>query len=111
MLDEAFTFEILAQALKRHSKRPLKALLLDQRYFPGMGNWMADEVLWRANLHPNCRSPMMGAKEQKKTFSTDSFCGSGCDEISRNKGEIRLLDGYFTKDGKMAEPVQNREWH
>lgn len=30
----------------------LKSLLLDQRYFPGMGNLYADEVLWAASLHP-----------------------------------------------------------
>ena len=73
MLSSAFDFEILETALNRHTKRPLKSLLLDQRYFPGMGNWMADEVLWRANLHPNCRPPMMGAKEQRKLFQQILF--------------------------------------
>ncbi len=73
MLSKEFTFEILVHALRRHSKRPLKALLLDQRYFPGMGNWMADEVLWRAHLHPNCRSPMLGGKEERKLFQQILF--------------------------------------
>jgi formamidopyrimidine-DNA glycosylase len=27
-------------------------VLLNQKYFPGIGNWMADEILWRAALHP-----------------------------------------------------------
>ncbi len=44
--------EDLESVLTKHSKTPLKSLLLDQRYFPGIGNWMADEILWRAALHP-----------------------------------------------------------
>jgi formamidopyrimidine-DNA glycosylase len=31
---------------------PLKARLLDQRAIAGIGNLLADEVLWRAKLHP-----------------------------------------------------------
>ena len=86
ILSSAFNFEILETALNRHAKRPLKALLLDQRYFPGMGNWMADEVLWRANLHPNCRSPMMGAKEQKKLFQQILFVVRGAMKSVGTKG-------------------------
>jgi formamidopyrimidine-DNA glycosylase len=86
MLDEAFTYEILETALNRHTKRPLKALLLDQRYFPGMGNWMADEVLWLANLHPNCRSTMMSAKEQKKLFQQILFVVRGAMKSVGTKG-------------------------
>lgn len=50
--DRAFNRKRLAAILERHSRRPLKALLLDQRHFPGIGNWMADEILWRARIHP-----------------------------------------------------------
>jgi formamidopyrimidine-DNA glycosylase len=39
-----FTTARVAEALQRHARRPLKALLLDQAWFPGIGNWMADEV-------------------------------------------------------------------
>lgn len=33
-------------------KAPIKALLLDQRLFAGVGNWIADEVLYRARIDP-----------------------------------------------------------
>jgi formamidopyrimidine-DNA glycosylase len=33
-------------------RAPLKALLLDQRLFAGLGNIYADEALWWARLHP-----------------------------------------------------------
>ena len=51
--ENEFNLEILEKAVNRHNRRPIKALLLDQNYFPGMGNWMADEVLWRAKLRPS----------------------------------------------------------
>ncbi|KAI8576897.1 hypothetical protein K450DRAFT_254822 [Umbelopsis ramanniana AG] len=31
---------------------PIKALLLDQSFSAGVGNWVADEVLWHAKIHP-----------------------------------------------------------
>ena len=33
-------------------KAPLKAVLLDQSLFAGVGNWIADEVLYQARLEP-----------------------------------------------------------
>ncbi|HXJ59468.1 MAG TPA: DNA-formamidopyrimidine glycosylase family protein [Verrucomicrobiae bacterium] len=48
----AFTLERMANYLTRHARAPLKAVLLAQDAFPGVGNWMADEILWRARLHP-----------------------------------------------------------
>jgi len=33
-------------------KAPIKALLLDQGVFAGVGNWIADEVLYQARIHP-----------------------------------------------------------
>ncbi|CAK9324545.1 unnamed protein product [Citrullus colocynthis] len=34
-------------------KLPIKTLLLDQSYISGIGNWVADEVLYQARIHPN----------------------------------------------------------
>lgn len=48
-----FTLEHLEKGLKRRAKTPLKSTLLDQEIFPGIGNWMADEVLWQARLSPH----------------------------------------------------------
>ena len=36
----------------RSKKVPIKALLLDQSCISGIGNWVADEVLYQAKLHP-----------------------------------------------------------
>lgn len=42
-----------------HSYRPaaieLKALLLDQKFCAGIGNWIADEILYQSRFHPRKR--------------------------------------------------------
>jgi formamidopyrimidine-DNA glycosylase len=48
----AFTVAAVAEFFTRRKRTPLKAALLLQARFPGIGNWMADEILWRAALHP-----------------------------------------------------------
>lgn len=34
-------------------KKPIKALLLDQAFFSGVGNWVADEIIYHARIHPS----------------------------------------------------------
>ena len=52
VLSRQFTLAATAHFLQRRRRAPLKAVLLMQERFPGIGNWMADEILWRARLHP-----------------------------------------------------------
>lgn len=40
------------EKLFKSTKRNIKALLLDQRHFAGVGNWIADEILFQAKIHP-----------------------------------------------------------
>lgn len=39
-------------ALMRRKRVPVKALLLDQANLSGVGNWVADEILYQARIHP-----------------------------------------------------------
>jgi formamidopyrimidine-DNA glycosylase len=48
----AFTVPAVSEFLRRRARSPIKAVLLMQECFPGIGNWMADEILWRAEIHP-----------------------------------------------------------
>ncbi len=52
LLSKAFSPAALAAFLNRRARTPIKSVLLMQERFPGLGNWMADEILWRARLHP-----------------------------------------------------------
>ncbi len=52
-MDRGFTVEHVRKFLNRHPAVPLKTLLLDQKGFPGIGNWMADEVVWQMKVWPH----------------------------------------------------------
>jgi formamidopyrimidine-DNA glycosylase len=56
MISPAFTHVVLSETLSRRRRSPIKAVLLDQDLFPGVGNWMADEILWQVKLHPATRA-------------------------------------------------------
>lgn len=60
---DAFTASLLTGVLQRHARVPLKMLLLDQRYFPGVGNWMADEIMWQMKLSPATPSGSLTGKQ------------------------------------------------
>ena len=62
----AFTLAVVSEFLRRRARAPLKAVLLMQERFPGVGNWMADEILWRASLHPARRCGDLTPNEIKK---------------------------------------------
>ncbi len=88
MLDEKYEIKILKDAVIRHKKRPIKALLLDQRYFHGMGNWMADEVLWRAKIHPGLRCGKISAPKVKVLFKQILFVARGAmQSVGRHGGD------------------------
>ena len=53
VLSDEFTHERTVHFLQRRRRTSIKAVLLMQDHFPGVGNWMADEILWRAQLHPS----------------------------------------------------------
>lgn len=63
ILSRAFTVEAVADFLRRRGRAPVKAVLLMQERFPGIGNWMADEVLWRAAIHPRRAAGSLSPKE------------------------------------------------
>lgn len=59
------TTQELAKGLQ-NKKSLLKPLLLDQRIAPGVGNWIADEVLYQARLHPERRANTLTPEEVER---------------------------------------------
>ena len=75
------------------SKRsPIKSVLLDQSVIAGIGNWMADDVLLQARLHPGTRS-----------------CDLTPDEISTLTSAIKTVAGIAVKAGADASKFP-RHW-
>jgi formamidopyrimidine-DNA glycosylase len=50
-------------ALLRERTAPMKALLLDQTFAAGVGNWIADEVLYQARIAPHRPARTLTADE------------------------------------------------
>ncbi len=58
--------------LDRLSRRRggVKAFLMDQRFVAGVGNLLADEVLWQARIHPRLRVEDLDAATRARLFRT-----------------------------------------
>ena len=61
-LDDLPSVKELA-ALFARRKIPIKALLLDQGALAGLGNWLADEVLYQARIAPKRAASSLDARE------------------------------------------------
>jgi formamidopyrimidine-DNA glycosylase len=57
------------RALLAKRKAPIKAVLLDQGAFAGVGNWVADEVLYQAGISPHRRASSLTPREVKRLRS------------------------------------------
>ncbi len=69
----AFTRKFFDDFLDRHGRAPIKAVLLMQSGFSGIGNWMADEVLWRAKVLPSKRTQELNETERTRLFRATRF--------------------------------------
>lgn len=78
---DVFTEDYLRDKMK--SRRvPIKALLLDQAVISGIGNWVADEVLYQAKLHPEQYCNDFSDAEIKKLYeSIRSVCQTAVDKL------------------------------
>ena len=68
-----FDRKFLDQFLDRHRKAPIKAVLLLQNGFSGVGNWMADEILWRAKILPSKRTGKLSKRERVAILRAAKF--------------------------------------
>ena len=68
-----FDAAFLGAFLERHRKAPIKAVLLRQEGFSGVGNWMADEILWRAKIQPNKATGKLTAGQRDELWRETKF--------------------------------------
>ncbi|HLK15279.1 MAG TPA: DNA-formamidopyrimidine glycosylase family protein [Fimbriimonadaceae bacterium] len=62
VLDHPWTVDELHAVLSKR-QAPIKALLLDQSLFAGVGNWIADEALFQAGIRPSRAASTLTRKE------------------------------------------------
>ncbi len=64
IMSKDFDSKYVADFLRRHARAPIKAVVLLQSGFPGIGNWMADEILWRAKILPSKPAGKLSAQDR-----------------------------------------------
>ncbi len=76
-----FTEEFLRSKMRsRHV--PVKALLLDQAFISGIGNWVGDEVLYHARLHPEQYCDDFNDAQIKKLYEMIRYvCQTAVDKL------------------------------
>ncbi|KAH6647561.1 Formamidopyrimidine-DNA glycosylase N-terminal domain-containing protein [Truncatella angustata] len=69
---DIFTEEYLRRKMKsRHV--PIKALLLDQAVISGIGNWVGDEIMYQARLHPEQYSDDFSDEDIAKLYKATRY--------------------------------------
>ncbi len=69
-----FTEELVREFLRRRTRLAVKAALMVQERFPGVGNWMADEILWRARIDPRRTCGTLGRRAGLLWRETREVC-------------------------------------
>lgn len=73
---DKFDQEFLGAFLDRHARAPIKAVILMQNGFAGIGNWMADEILWRAKIAPSILAGALAPVRRVRLFRETRFVAS-----------------------------------
>lgn len=99
----AFDRKFLDGFLKRHGRAPIKAVLLLQQGFAGIGNWMADEILWRAKIVPAKPAGALSAPQRARLFQeTRVVASESLRIVGPNFGDLPrdwLIHQKWKRDG------------
>ncbi|OJD37675.1 formamidopyrimidine-dna glycosylase [Diplodia corticola] len=81
---DILTVDWLAKKL-RSKKVPVKALLLDQANISGVGNWVGDEVLYQAKIHPEQYSNTFSDAQIKQLHDALMYvCDLACETLAES---------------------------
>ena len=102
---EEFTYARFKQVLAEYAgecDKPVKAFLINQPSFPGIGNGYLQDILFRASLHPKRKVRGLRAAEGRKLYSairkvlSEAVAKGGRDDeldlFGRGGPYVRLLD-------------------
>ena len=103
--DSKFSLARVRKLIERHPKKPLKALLLDQKACPGIGNWMADEICWRLGLYPGIPTAQLEPAPLRKEIR---FVTLGALKHVAEKNETASVDGFAP--GTYVANVPPKNW-
>lgn len=87
LLSPEFEYNALRSFLSRRHRSPIKSILLMQERFPGIGNWMADEILWRARIPPDSPAGDLDPDQCKRLLRSIRFVCRGALAWIADRGE------------------------
>jgi formamidopyrimidine-DNA glycosylase len=106
---DILTVDFLSQLLRK-KKVPVKALLLDQANISGVGNWVADEILYQARIHPEQYSNTFDDEQIKRIHDNlIGVCTTACELLADSSRfpENWLMKYRWDKGKKDANVLPN----
>lgn len=90
---------------------PIKALLLDQTLFAGVGNWIADEALYQALISPKREAKSLTDKEVKKLIEALKEIVEVAVEVEADKEKLPVTWMFHHRWGgdKGVETIEGKE--
>lgn len=96
-----------AQGLS-HRKAPVKAVLLDQSFAAGVGNWIADEVLYQSRIAPVRRGCELTPAEARRLRTALSRVVRKAVEVDADSTRYPRTWLFHHRWGRNAEAVTSR---
>lgn len=103
LTDSEFSLEYLTNAIKRFPDRALKVTLLDQKFFAGSGNYIANEICARAKIRPTRKC----SKVKKEEFPKILEAIHEVIAPAIASGGTTFQGGYRDSTGERGEGVQH----
>jgi formamidopyrimidine-DNA glycosylase len=85
--------------LLRRRRGALKPALMDQKMIAGVGNLLADEVLWRARINPRTKVRALGKRRRRRLYDTLVEVTKECNRHGRIPSEEGWLTGVRDQRG------------
>lgn len=108
---DVFTEQYLRDKMRKKHV-PLKAFILDQAMISGIGNWVADESLYQARLHPEQYCDDFTDDEIKRLHdSITNVCQTACDLLADSDQfpDHWLFNHRWGKGKKTSSALPNGE--
>lgn len=108
-ISRKFTRKHVQEIIEKRGNKILKGALLDQNLFPGLGNWMVDEICWRLKAHPGVKLSSISAEDlyqEVKTVCT----GAIKYVVEKNLQNAGTPDEIGFKAGGYVSAVPPKNW-
>lgn len=108
-LSRTFHQQYLEKLLEKKGGKVLKGALLAQELFPGVGNWMADEICWRMGVHPAV--PLREVSMDDLYKETKFVCKGAIKYVAdKNHARKKPMEDLGFRAGRYVDEVPPVNW-